>query len=181
MGENFPMPESRDDIFISNFRLPYHKVADQSNEQQNWFNVQNIKYKESMEADRVVAVDEPGDIFPSSHVVAPSHFMLYINIPTRLYPQNKLSSRVISLIKNPSHIGLNALVQDGREIGLAFWNWLIQTHTKSGDKVMDPFCGNGASAVASILNERDFIGVEYNRDRARSAQLACEEITKLTS
>ena len=48
-----------------------------------------------------------------------------------------------------------------------------------GDIILDPFCGNGASGVASILNGRKFIGVEYNADRARSAQLALEEISEV--
>ena len=48
-----------------------------------------------------------------------------------------------------------------------------------GDTILDPFCGNGAMGVAAVVNGRKFVGVEYNPDRARSAELAMEEINRI--
>ena len=45
--------------------------------------------------------------------------------------------------------------------------------------ILDPFCGNGAMGVAAVVNGRKFVGVEYNPDRARSAELAMEEINRI--
>ena len=180
-GENFPMPAARADIEISAFRLPIHKGADESKEHQKWLQKHNINYVETYVegrvGDKITAVDEPGRIFSKGSVIAPSDYALYKHIPNRLYNQGNLTSEVIRQFNNSSNIGLRELQKQSDHVGVPFYNFLVQTHSNSGDVILDPFCGAGAMGVAAILNKRRFVGVEYNADRARSAELALEEIT----
>ena len=41
---------------------------------------------------------------------------------------------------------------------------LVKALTNVGDIVMDPFMGSGTSAIASIITDRNFIGVELNNN-----------------
>ena len=178
-GEGYPMPASRADITISAFRLPVHKGADESKEAQKWLQKNNIQYSETYSEDRardqVTAVSDPGRILPAGHIIAPSDFDLYLHIPARLYNQGRIAGRQVMQFSKSGNVGLNNLLGEGT-YRVPFYNWLVQTFSEEGDTILDPFCGNGSSAVASIINKRGFIGVEYNADRARNAQLACEEI-----
>lgn len=40
--------------------------------------------------------------------------------------------------------------------------WLIRTFSNNGDVVLDPTMGSGTTGVSAILENRDFIGIEYN-------------------
>lgn len=42
--------------------------------------------------------------------------------------------------------------------------YLIRTYTKPGDIVLDNACGSGSFLLSSILEERNFIGIEKNED-----------------
>jgi DNA modification methylase len=44
---------------------------------------------------------------------------------------------------------------------------LIQLTTDEGDRVLDPFLGSGASAVAAIQNDREYVGFEIDEDNYR--------------
>jgi len=37
---------------------------------------------------------------------------------------------------------------------------LVQTSTREGDRILDPFMGSGTTAVAAIQNDRDYVGFE---------------------
>ena len=178
-GNQFVMPESRADIEVSAFRLPVHKGADESKEAQKWLQKNDIKYSETYSEDRardqITAVSDPGRILDDGIVIAPSDFQLYMHIPSRLYNQGYLQGQQINEFSQPGNEGLRNLVTSDC-YGVPFYNWLVQSFSDVGDTILDPFCGSGASAVASIVNRRGFIGVEYNADRARNAQLACQEI-----
>lgn len=41
---------------------------------------------------------------------------------------------------------------------------IIKIHTNPGDIVLDPFMGSGTTGEAAIINDREFIGVEYEYD-----------------
>ena len=178
-GENFPMPAARADIEISAFRLPVHKGADESKEHQKWLQKHGIEYTETYiegrHGDKITAVSDPGRIFDGGSIIAPSDFNLYKHIPHRLYNQGNINGGVIEQFDNPAHVGLTK-IQGTDHVGVPFYNFLLQTHSKPGDRILDPFCGTGAMGVAARLLGRNFVGVEFNADRARGAQLAIEEI-----
>jgi len=44
---------------------------------------------------------------------------------------------------------------------------LIQTATREGDTVLDPFMGSGTTAVAAIQNDRDYVGFEVDAENYR--------------
>ena len=181
-GEQYPMPASRADIEISAFRLPYHKGANESKEHQKWLQKHEIKYSEnyinSQGGDVITAVQDPGRIIDKGYVIAPSDFALYRHIPHRLYNSDPISSRVVEQFGAPGNVGLNALLS-GNQASVSFYNFLVQTFSEAGDMILDPFCGNGAMGVAAVVNNRKFVGVEFNPDRARSAELALEEINRI--
>lgn len=41
---------------------------------------------------------------------------------------------------------------------------LIALCTNEGDKVLDPFCGSGTTGVACVLLNRDFTGIDLDRN-----------------
>ena len=178
-GENFPMPAARADIEISAFRLPVHKGADETKEHQKWLQKHGIEYTETFiegrHGDKITAVSDPGRIFPKGSVIAPSDFNLYKHIPNRLYNQTVITGGVIEQFNNPGHAGLTN-IQGADHVGVPFYNFLLQTHSAKGEKILDPFCGTGAMGVAARLLGRNYVGVEFNADRARGAQLAIEEM-----
>ena len=44
---------------------------------------------------------------------------------------------------------------------------LVQTSTREGDRILDPFMGSGTTAVAAIQNDRDYVGFELDEDNYR--------------
>lgn len=52
--------------------------------------------------------------------------------------------------------------------------WFIQLFTLEGDIVLDPFMGSGTTALASIANNRRFVGVELNKQYAELANAAIQ-------
>ena len=42
-------------------------------------------------------------------------------------------------------------------------NYVLQSSTNKGDLVLDPFSGSGTTGVASIINQRKFIGIEKEK------------------
>lgn len=47
---------------------------------------------------------------------------------------------------------------------------IIAISTNEGDLVLDPFCGSGTTLVASLLKNRNFIGIDINPDAISLAQ-----------
>lgn len=46
---------------------------------------------------------------------------------------------------------------------------LVETFSKPGDLVLDPFCGSGSTLVAARDLGRDFLGIELSREHHRTA------------
>ena len=53
---------------------------------------------------------------------------------------------------------------------------IILASTKKGDKVLDPFCGSGTTGIAANLLERDFVGIEREREYVEISQKRRQEI-----
>ena len=47
---------------------------------------------------------------------------------------------------------------------LALLDFLISTLSNKGDVVLDPFMGSGSTGVSSAKLQRDFIGIELEKD-----------------
>lgn len=52
----------------------------------------------------------------------------------------------------------------------------IKSWSNEGDVVLDPFMGSGTTAVAAILENRQWIGIEQNPDYAKIAQQRIEQV-----
>jgi len=44
---------------------------------------------------------------------------------------------------------------------------LVQTSTREGDRILDPFMGSGTTAVAAIQNDREYVGFEVDEENYR--------------
>jgi len=53
--------------------------------------------------------------------------------------------------------------------------WLIKTYTEEEDIVLDPFMGSGSTGVACALHNRQFIGIEREREYFDTACQRMEE------
>lgn len=51
----------------------------------------------------------------------------------------------------------------------------IETHSKEGDLILDPFMGSATTAIASIRNHRNFIGYELDKGYFEKAQKRIKE------
>jgi len=57
-------------------------------------------------------------------------------------------------------------------------SWFILLLTKEDDIVLDPFIGSGTTAVAALLLNRNYIGIEKNKEFAQSARAEILELLK---
>lgn len=69
------------------------------------------------------------------------------------YPRN------IIKISNPNHKSLHPTQKP-----LALFEYLIKTYTNEGDLVLDNCMGSGTTAIASIKTNRNFIGIELEKE-----------------
>lgn len=53
---------------------------------------------------------------------------------------------------------------------LSLMSRIILASTKKGDLIIDPFCGSGTTGIAANLLERNFIGIEREREYAEMSQ-----------
>jgi DNA modification methylase len=52
--------------------------------------------------------------------------------------------------------------------------WLVRLACPAGGVVLDPFCGSGSTGVAALLEQRQFVGVERERDYV---EIACARLS----
>ena len=55
---------------------------------------------------------------------------------------------------------------------------LIQSFSKKGDVVLDPFLGSGTTAVAAALNDRQYIGIELEENYCAHARKRLEGVSR---
>ena len=54
-------------------------------------------------------------------------------------------------------------------------SYLIRIYSPMGGQVLDPFCGSGTTGVASIQEDRNFVGIDLSLDYTRIAQERCSD------
>jgi len=59
--------------------------------------------------------------------------------------------------------------------------WFIKLFTKEGDTVLDPFIGSGTTGVAAIDLERNFIGIENNKEYYKVAVKRIKDEKKINA
>lgn len=62
---------------------------------------------------------------------------------------------------------------------LALLERCILASTKEGDLILDPFCGSGTTGVASVINNRNFIGIEKEKEYAELSKKRIKEASSL--
>jgi site-specific DNA-methyltransferase (adenine-specific) len=60
---------------------------------------------------------------------------------------------------------------------------LIQSFSRPGELVLDPFCGSGSTLVAATQVARDYVGIELDRQHCRTAMQRLENqfVTRLSA
>jgi site-specific DNA-methyltransferase (adenine-specific)/site-specific DNA-methyltransferase (cytosine-N4-specific) len=58
-------------------------------------------------------------------------------------------------------------------------SWFIRLFTQKGDVVLDPFLGIGTTAMAALLLDRRYIGIEVSPEYLREATRYIEEVEKI--
>ncbi|MEN9782650.1 MAG: hypothetical protein RL208_803 [Pseudomonadota bacterium] len=52
----------------------------------------------------------------------------------------------------------------------------IIASTKINDNILDPFCGSGTTGVASLINNRNFVGIEQNSEYCELAEKRMKDV-----
>ena len=60
---------------------------------------------------------------------------------------------------------------------LELMRYMVRTYSNPGDLVLDPFMGSGTTAVAYVLEKRDFIGFELDETYFHSANKRLRDLT----
>lgn len=60
---------------------------------------------------------------------------------------------------------------------LELMRYMVRTYSNPGDLVLDPFMGSGTTAVACVLEKRDFIGFELDEAYFHSANKRLRDLT----
>jgi len=55
------------------------------------------------------------------------------------------------------------------------FRWLIRTYSNEGEVILDPTMGSGTTGVASIMEGREFIGIEINTEYFQVAESRLKE------
>ena len=58
-----------------------------------------------------------------------------------------------------------------------FLSWLIQISSLPEELIFDGFMGTGSTALAALMNGRDYLGAEINREYFETAQKRIMEVT----
>lgn len=96
------------------------------------------------------------------------HNVLVFEEEHRLYLGNVIENAVDGSIKNHSAI-----------FPIELPTWFIRLFTKENDVILDPFIGSGTTAVAAVLNRRDYIGIELKPEYFEEATKNVNEVNKI--
>ena len=58
-------------------------------------------------------------------------------------------------------------------------SWFIRLFSKNNDIILDPFLGSGTTAVAAILHQRQYVGIELKNEYFEEAQKNISEVKKI--
>ena len=187
-GDQFDFPPDRSYIKYSAFRAPVHVGINSANEAQQWFQGQGIQYQENYNEIHglwtVSKWEYPGFGHMKGYVVMPSHsWTEKVHIPTKWYPHGKMTQDLISECVKPYYKGGLGEVysQNGNHHHTMLSSWIVNTHTKEGDTIIDPFCGIGCTGAAALINGRNFIGMEYNESRAAVCERALNQLMEIVN
>lgn len=96
------------------------------------------------------------------------HNVLVFEEEHRLYSSNVIETAVDNSNKNHSAI-----------FPLELPSWFMRLFSKEGDTILDPFVGSGTTAVAAILNNRKYLGIEIKANYVKEAKKNVREIKKV--
>jgi DNA modification methylase len=55
-------------------------------------------------------------------------------------------------------------------------SYLIKIYSPKDSTVLDPFCGSGTTGVASLMNDRNFLGIDLTEKYAKLSETRCESV-----
>ena len=96
------------------------------------------------------------------------HNVLVFEEEHRLYMSNVIENAVDSTSKNHSAI-----------FPVELPSWFIRVFSKEGDVVLDPFLGSGTTAVAAVLHNRKYVGIEIKNEYFAEAEKNIAEAVEL--
>jgi hypothetical protein len=183
MFADFPFPDSMNDVEMSAFRAPVHKGLNEAKEFQKWMLKKGIEWDSVYRDDGVeipTAISDPGH-FAGGYIIQFSTDPAdWYHIPKTIYntvgTNINFNNAILDKFDDTTRPGLRNL-RSGNHRHVMLSSWLVATHTKVGDRILDPFCGMGSTVAAAIINERDIVGVEVNDGRASNAQRVIQDLS----
>lgn len=182
---DFPWPDSMNDVELSAFRAPVHKGLNEAKEVQKWLIKNNIPYETITRDDGVEFVTTLGSqdaSFLGGYVIQfgtdPS---TWVHLPKQIVNHQGpngpyFNNAVMEKFQDTTLPGLRALNSADNHRHVMLSSWITMTHSNEGDVILDPFCGWGSSVAAAIVNKRDIIGVEFNSGRADHAARVIQDL-----
>lgn len=85
---------------------------------------------------------------------------------------------------DPQHLTVPGLRTKGlypTEKPARLWTVLIENSSKSGDLVLDSFCGSGSSGEAALMLNRRYIGMDIEADAIERTWLRCKKALAVRS
>lgn len=134
-------------------------------------NTLNCHIRPSRAHERILIFGTP--IYLPQRIKRTEKEMKRLNAEQRLYMQWKAPESVLyfDAVNNRSAERTEHSAQKPE----ALMEYLVNTYSKPGDIVRDPFMGSGTTGVACVKTGRRFIGIEV---RPQFFELACERIEK---
>lgn len=105
-------------------------------------------------------VGEKKECYKYDHYCGESNHVNYEKIKKRYDPDFVQPSDVLEFNVVPNRKGKLHPTQKPVEL----CEWLIKTYSDEGDTVLDNCMGSGTTGVAAMNTNRDFIGIEMNKD-----------------
>lgn len=105
-------------------------------------------------------VGEKKECYKYDHYCGESNHVNYEKVKKRYDPDFVQPSDVLEFNVVPNRKGKLHPTQKPVEL----CEWLIKTYSNEGDTVLDNCMGSGTTGIAAMNTNRDFIGIEMNKD-----------------